>query len=221
MKILVCGQKEFGAAVLRQCRADGHEVVAACAPPFRSDGATPDRLADTARTFGIQVIPSGGLFSHTVPAGVDVIVAAHSHDFISGRVRSRAKYGAIGYHPSLLPRHRGRDAIEWALRFGDPIAGGTVYWLGETMDGGPIAAQDWCWVRRGDTAAALWRRDLFHLGLRLFRDVLADLPGYWVNKKPQDESLATFEPCLTPPPKFRPDAPGIPYYDVRELMGPP
>ena len=90
-----------------------------------------------------------------MPAGVDVIVAAHSHDFISGRVRSRAKYGAIGYHPSLLPRHRGRDAIEWALRFGDPISGGTVYWLGETMDGGPIAAQDWCWVRRGDTAAAL------------------------------------------------------------------
>lgn len=221
MKIVICGQKEFGAAALRQCVRDGHTVVAVCAPPFRSDGVTPDRLVDAAQTLRVPVISSGALLAAQIPAETDVIVAAHSHDFISRKARTRAKYGAIGYHPSLLPRHRGRDAVEWAIRFGDPVTGGTVYWLGETMDGGPIAKQDWCWIRPGDTARELWRRELFPLGLRLIREVLANLQWHWINKQAQDEELATFEPCATPAPKFRPDVPGIPYSDVRELMGPP
>ena len=41
--------------------------------------------------------------------------AAHSHDFIGRKTRALSRLGALGYHPSLLPLHRGRDAIRWAV----------------------------------------------------------------------------------------------------------
>src|SRR6202045_1354169 len=61
--------------------------------------------------------------------GTDLIVTAHSHARISKEALAAAKLGGIGYHPSLLPRHRGIAAVEWTIREGDPIAGGTVFHL--------------------------------------------------------------------------------------------
>jgi len=31
----------------------------------------------------------------------------------------------------------GRDAVEWTIRMKDPIAGGSMFWLNDTVDGGP------------------------------------------------------------------------------------
>ena len=84
-----------------------------------------------------------------------MIVAAHAHTFIPASVRDRARHGAVAYHPSLLPRHRGRDAVRWAIHMGDAVAGGTVYRMVDRVDAGPILAQDWCWIRPGDTPADL------------------------------------------------------------------
>src|SRR4029077_17300792 len=83
-----------------------------------------------------------------------------------------ARFGGIGYHPSLLPRHRGMAAVEWTIKEGDPIAGGTIYHLADQMDAGAIAAQDWCFVRKGETARELWERALAPMGLRLLAHVV-------------------------------------------------
>ncbi|MFT2526140.1 hypothetical protein ACMWQA_27220, partial [Escherichia coli] len=78
---------------------------------------------------------------------------------------------------------------------GDPIAGGTIYHLAERMDAGAIAAQDWCFVKKGETARELWERALAPLGLKLLADgieyakVHKALPA-----KPLDEQFATAAP---------------------------
>jgi len=210
MKIFVTGQRAFGAATFRLCRKLGHDVIGACCPLFNSRGDGPDQLRAAAMTFGVQTIAAGSLCAQTLPEGVDLIVAAHSHDFVGRKTRHRARLGAVGYHPSLLPRHRGRDSISWAIKFGEPITGGTVYWLNEVMDGGPIAAQDWCWIYPGETAEQIWRRRLFDMGLELFARVLSDPEAAFRSKEPQDERLATFEPACCPPRRPRPDLPGLP-----------
>ena len=109
------------------------------------------------------------------------------------------RLGGLSYHPSLLPIHRGRDAVAWTIRDRDRIAGGTVYWLDERIDAGPIAAQDWCFVRPDDTPSTLWRRELFPLGLRLIDQALGDLLTGRSQRRPQDEDLATWEPALIRP----------------------
>ena len=80
--------------------------------------------------------------------------------------------GGIGYHPSLLPRHRGIAAVEWTILEGDPIAGGSVYHLADGWDAGAIAAQDWCFVGKGETARELWERALAPMGLELLKRVV-------------------------------------------------
>ena len=210
MKIYLCGQKFFGAKVFTLIRRLGHEVVGVSSPAANTRGDGPDKLAAAAKLHEVPWLESGKLNAHTLPDDVDLIVAAHSHDFIGRKTRMRARLGAIGYHPSLLPRHRGRDAVRWALHMGDPITGGSIYWLNDVMDGGPLAAQDWVWIRPGDTAEKLWRHDLFPLGLRLFEHVLRMVDAGTVVRIPQDEAVSTFEPAFDPPRKFRPDLEALP-----------
>jgi len=204
MNVLLSGQKAFGAAVLELLLARGHDVAAVSCPPQTSDGR-PDRLWTLAARLGVPLIRSGTLSAATMPGGVDLIACAHGHDFIGTVTRGKARLGAIGYHPSLLPLHRGRDAVYWTLKMGDKVAGGSVYWLTDVVDGGPIAAQGWCFTRPGDTPTELWRRELFPIGLRLFASVLDDLEAGLIVSVPQDQALATWEPSVGRPPVYRPD----------------
>lgn len=205
MRIVIAGSRSFGAAALRMLARD-HTVMKVLAPAWGFD-----RLAVEADERGIPLerTQGQGIGGEQVPE-CDLLVAAHSHDWISRQAREQARLGAIGYHPSLLPRHRGRSSIEWTIRFADPIAGGSVYWLDDRIDAGPLAAQDWCWVRPGDDASKLWRRELFDMGLRLLAGVADDLADGRIVRVPQDEALASWEPATDPPPLRRPDLPQIP-----------
>lgn len=200
MRVLLCGQKSFGLAALDMLLEAGHEVASVCVP-----AGGEDRLFIGAMRHNLAVIPSGTLNADFMPAGVDVIVAAHSHDFIGKRTRLKARIGAIGYHPSLLPRHRGRDAVKWTIKLGDPIAGGSVYWLSDNVDAGDIAAQDWCFVRPGMTTSELWSEQLFPMGVRLLKKAVSDLASGVMVSVPQDEDCATWEPSWERPPVRRPD----------------
>ena len=193
MRVMIVGQKWLAAELLRLCLARGDDVAAVSAP--RMD----DRLAALATAEGIPVcqVPKR-LTGEWVPAGVDVLLCANAHVFVTAEARGKARLGALGYHPSLLPRHRGRDAIRWALHMGDVVTGGTVYWLDDGADTGPIAAQDWCWVEPGDTPESLWRRVLGPMGLRLFDQVLAALDTGAVPSASQDARMATWEPSFNP-----------------------
>jgi len=192
---MIVGQKWMGAATLHAVAAAGHEVVRAAAP-FCA-GEEYDRLYAAALQRGIPAIHVGQRLSASdVPAAVDVIVAAHAHTFIAPDARAKAKHGAIGYHPSLLPRHRGRDAVRWTIHMGDPVAGGTVYQMDDGADTGPIICQDWCHVRAGDTPEFLWRRDLGPMGIRLILQALEMLESGKAILRPQDEAPATWEPAF-------------------------
>ena len=89
---------------------------------------------------------------------------------------------------------------------GDPVAGGSVFWLNDTVDGGPIARQNWCWVHPDDTASELWRWELFPMGLRLIRETLEEIMSGTLRMVDQNTELATWEPALDGAPKlFRPE----------------
>jgi len=129
--------------------------------------------------------------------GTDLIIAAHTHARVSDEALARSRLGGIGYHPSLLPRHRGIAAVEWTILEGDPIAGGSVYHLADGWDAGAIAAQDWCFVAKGETARELWERALAPMGLALLSKVVhfARLQGH-VPARAQDPRFATRAPMI-------------------------
>ncbi|WP_322080220.1 formyltransferase family protein [Burkholderia cenocepacia] len=195
MRLMIVGQKWLGAELLKQCVVAGHEVASVAAPAV--DGEEYDRLYSAAQQLGVRAsIVGRQLDPSSVPDGVDLILAAHAHAFVPRAARDRARLGALGYHPSLLPRHRGRDAVRWAIHMREAVTGGTVYWMDDGADTGPIAVQEWCHIRPDDTPAALWRRELGPMGLRLFAAALAMLERGECPRLEQDPALATWEPAI-------------------------
>lgn len=192
MNITLIGSRYFGAAVLERLLPLEVKVLRVVAPD------ADDRLANAAKVAGIEVVVLEN--PKVVPGSAiaqdsDLIVAAHTHARVSAEALARSRLGGIGYHPSLLPRHRGIAAIEWTIQEHDPIAGGSVYHLAERMDAGGIAAQDWCFVRKDETARQLWERALAPLGLRLLTEVVRHAAKHGeVPSKAQDEEFATLAP---------------------------
>jgi methionyl-tRNA formyltransferase len=168
MRVFVFGQKWLGEQVARGLVEDGHTLAGIACP-------ADDRLRSVAAELGVRYWwdnrdAAGN--PEAIPDGTDLIVSAHSFDFIRREVRACARLGAIGYHPSLLPRHKGRRSVEDTIAAGDTEAGGTVYRLSDSMDGGQIVMQRRCAVLPGEGAAGLWRRALAPMGVAMLRDVV-------------------------------------------------
>jgi methionyl-tRNA formyltransferase len=194
MRITLVGSRHFGVTTLNMLRQRGVDIVRVVV----HDGE--DRLAAAARDGGIEVVVQADpklVTASEIAPNTDLIVTAHSHARVSKEALAAAKLGGIGYHPSLLPRHRGIAAVEWTIKEGDPIAGGSIYHLADRMDAGAIAAQDWVFVKKGETARELWERALAPLGQRLLGEVIDYAKTHkTLPAKPQDEQFATKAPSL-------------------------
>lgn len=195
MHIVLIGSRFFGLEVFKMLREENVRIVKVIVPQ------SPDRLEEAAAAAGIPVDVQEDplkLPARMIPDGVDLLITAHSHARVASDALAKARLGGIGYHPSLLPRHRGMAAIEWTVKEGDPIAGGSIYHLAERMDAGPIAAQDWCFVKKGETARELWERALAPMGINLMRQVVRQaVASGTIPAKPQDEEFATKAPRLS------------------------
>lgn len=195
MKCALVGSRFFGALVFETLRKEaGIEFTSVVAP------AEDDRLAQAARAAGVPLhVLENPRFvpGEAIAEGTDIILAAHTHARVSDEALARSRLGGIGYHPSLLPRHRGIAAVEWTILEGDPIAGGSIYHLADGWDAGAIAAQDWCFVQKGENARELWERALAPMGLQLLSKVIhhasehGALPAFQ-----QDARFATKAPMI-------------------------
>jgi methionyl-tRNA formyltransferase len=195
LQITLAGSRYFGSAALDALRQEDIRIARVVVPD------ADDRLAHAARSAGIDVhvlADPTRVPPEAIAPGTDLIVSAHSHARVSAEALAKARLGGIGFHPSLLPRHRGIAAVEWTIKEKDPIAGGTIYHLAERMDAGAIAAQDWCFVKPGETARELWERALAPMGLRLLAEVIRTTKATGaLPARAQDEAFATRAPRLS------------------------
>jgi methionyl-tRNA formyltransferase len=194
MRITLIGSRHFGVTVFEMLRQHGVGVARVVV----HDGD--DRLAAAAKAAGVEVTVQANpkiVAAPEIAPETDLIITAHSHARVSREALAASRLGGVGYHPSLLPRHRGIAAVEWTIREGDPIAGGTIYHLADRMDAGAIVVQDWCFVKRGETARELWERALAPLGLKLLAQAIDHAKAFGtLPSKPQDEAFATNAPAI-------------------------
>ena len=161
IRVGIVGQKWLAENVFKELSTP-FQMVYVAAPD------ADDRLAQAAMAAGIEphLYGPAGLAGVRPAEPIDLLIAAHAFVHIPAELRKGAKC-SIGFHRALLPLHRGRNAVEAAVRDGDKVTGGTVYHLDEGYDTGPVAFQDWCFIERGESAADLWRRALAPMGLDL------------------------------------------------------
>jgi methionyl-tRNA formyltransferase len=109
-----------------------------------------------------------------------------------------AREGVFGMHPTLLPRHRGRAPIPWAILSGLARTGVTLFEIVDaTADSGAIVAQVVVEIEPDETAATLFDR-IAHAHVDLIREYVPQLIAREAPRLPQDPSRASSWPKRTP-----------------------
>ena len=197
MRIIVNGQQAFGAAVLSALLERGEDVVGVyCAPD--KPGRDTDPLKQAALEAGIDVhqpasFRDPGAAQELGSLGADLMVMAYVTLFVPEDVLALPTHGAIQYHPSLLPRHRGPSAINWSIIQGDETTGLAIFWPDEGLDTGPVLLLREVPIREDDTVGSLYFERLFPLGVEALLDSVDLVREGRAPRVPQDEELATYE----------------------------
>ena len=88
---------------------------------------------------------------------VDLIVMAGWMRIVSKKFCDAFAGQVINLHPSLLPKYKGLNAVEQALKSGDDETGATVHFVTEQLDSGAIIKQQKVPILPGDTVESLQR----------------------------------------------------------------
>ncbi|MGY3716062.1 formyltransferase family protein [Sutcliffiella cohnii] len=103
------------------------------------------------------------------------------------------KYGTLIFHPSLLPVHRGRDAIKWAFHFKEHYTGVTWFWADSGIDTGPICENEVLIILEGESPKEFYFRAVIPAAIRLLQFIINDIKNGVIRKRPQVEENATYE----------------------------
>jgi methionyl-tRNA formyltransferase len=200
MRIALIGQAAFGENVLEAILARGENVVGVFCPPDAPGKANP--LRHRAEGQGVPVyqphrMRAPEVFDLHKNLRPDLNVMAFVTEIIPDGILNYPPCGTIQYHPSLLPKHRGGSAINWAVINGETKTGLTIFWPDCGIDTGPILLQKEVAIDPGDTTGSLYFNELFPLGVQAIVEAIEMVKAGTAPRIPQDETQATYEPLCT------------------------
>jgi methionyl-tRNA formyltransferase len=200
MRIVLIGQAAFGEEVLGKLTERGEEVVAVYTPPDTAGKRNP--LKELAIGMGIPVFQPGSMrapevYEEYTRLKPDLNVMAFVTSILPDSILNYPSMGTIQYHPSLLPKHRGGSAINWAIINGEAKTGITIFWPDGGIDSGPILLQKEVEISPDDTVGSLYFEKLFPLGVEALVEAVELVKRGTAARIPQDESQATYEGLCT------------------------
>jgi len=200
MRIILIGQAAFGEKVLQTLIEKGEEIVGVYTSPDTTGRTNP--FKELAAQMGLPVFQPEGMrtpevYTEYAKLKPDLNVMAFVTDIIPERILSHPKLGTIQYHPSLLPKHRGGSAINWAIINGEDKTGITIFWPDKGIDTGPILLQKEAEISPDDTVGSLYFNKLFPLGIEALVESIELVRKGTASRIPQDESQATYEGLCT------------------------
>jgi len=198
LRVVLIGQAAFAEKALDTLHSRGEELVHVFVPPD-----TPGGRPDPAKTKAIQLgLPLSqpasfrgeAVFDHFKSLNADLCVMAFVTLIVPERILFASRFRTICFHPSLLPRHRGASAINWAIIHGDKETGVSWFWPDRGIDTGPILLQRRVPIGAQDTTGGLYFNVLFPLGIETMGQALDLISAGNAPAVAQDEQLATYEP---------------------------
>jgi methionyl-tRNA formyltransferase len=202
LRVALFGQAPVAVDCLARMRADGHEIVGVFAPP---ETGRPDPLSLAARELGLPLLqrrffqtregkPIASAVAEHRALGADLNVMASLTSFVPPEIADAPRFGSICFHPSLLPRYRGGNALQWQIILGERETGVSIFVPDRGVDTGPIV------VQRGsvpigarDTTATLFFEKLAPLGAEALAEAVRAIDAGVAAPIAQLESLATFQ----------------------------
>ncbi|WBU63458.1 methionyl-tRNA formyltransferase [Paracoccus aerodenitrificans] len=148
MKTAFIGAVEGSAVALRTLCEKGQSPDLVVTLPVELAGAHSDfaDLGPLAADYGLRLMRSPRSESDEVMAALrqlqpDLVMIIGWSQLIGPGMIALPRLGVLGFHPSPLPRMRGRAVLPWQILTRQSQGGATLFWIGEGVDDGPIAAQ--------------------------------------------------------------------------------
>ena len=195
-KFAFFGTPRFAEIVLEELITQGLIPSAVICNPDRPVGRkkiiTPPPTKLLAQKHNIEILQPESLTNYKLPVtDYDFFVIAAYGKIIPKEILNTPKFGTLGIHPSLLPKHRGASPIQTAILDGDEETGVTLFLVDEKVDHGKTIAQNTITIINNDTYLSLEDK-LAKLGAELLIKTLPDYINGKILPKEQDDGEATF-----------------------------
>jgi methionyl-tRNA formyltransferase len=200
MRIVLVGQAAFGEKVLEALSRKGEKVAGVYTPPDAPGKTNPLKqlaLQLNIPAFQPEKLKAPEVFNEYIKLKPELNILAFVTDILPESILKYPGLGSIQYHPSLLPRHRGGSAINWAVINGETKTGLTVFWPDKGIDTGPILLQKEVEISPDDTVGSLYFNKLSPMGIDAIVESIELIKQGKAPRIPQDESQATYEGLCT------------------------
>lgn len=127
-------------------------------------------------------------------ASCDLLLLANYTKMVRAPQRDVPRLGTLCFHPSPLPKHRGRDAVYWTVKMDDPTCGVSWFWIDDGIDTGDVAGTTEVGRPPHMRPRELYESILIPLGESLLDSLLGQFANGVVSHMVQDERFATYEP---------------------------
>jgi methionyl-tRNA formyltransferase len=159
-------------------------------------------LAGRARAAGIPVLRTDDINAPPVVEEIarlepDLLVVAGWTRLLGDSLLRVPRRGCVGFHASLLPRHRGRAPVNWAIIRGEHETGNTMMLLDVGVDTGAIVDQERIPIGPDDTCGGVYEA----VGAAGARMLLRHLTSLLTGRAPrilQDPHAGDLLPKRTP-----------------------
>ena len=181
MKIFFIGTVEFSKMALEKLIAIDANIVGVATrleSNFNADYADLTLVCEAHNIpyKDIKDINASESISWIKSLGPEIIFCFGWSNLLKFELLNLAPMGVIGYHPTELPKNRGRHPIIWALVLGLEQTASTFFFMEEGADDGDILSQRMVFIRKKDDAESLYNKlidtallqiEEFHTNLKL------------------------------------------------------
>lgn len=197
LRVVFIGCVEFSHSlferVLRHPRADVVGVVTRAESPLNSDFRS---LAPAAANRGIPFFEASKNQQESIGAKLaewkpDAVFCFGWPYLLRPELIAIPSKGTIGYHPTELPRNRGRHPIIWTLVLGLTKTASTFFFMDAGADSGDILDQRIVSVSPDDDSAVLYKK-LTDVALSQVDAIVDSLLAEGRERTPQDHSRANY-----------------------------
>lgn len=195
----------IGRECLEAAAASGAKIVGVVTLP---ETATVDRSArcsfdEVSARFSAELLETNDVNSNEALEAIgkldpELVFVVGWYQLVREPFIALASQGVFGMHPTLLPQHRGRASIPWALLAGLARTGVTLFEIvDETADSGAIVGQVTVEIGADETATTLFDR-ISAAHIDLIREYVPQIVAGTAPRIPQDPTRASSWPRRRP-----------------------
>lgn len=197
MRMVFAGERALGEKVLKSLIQRGEDMVGVCTPP----GGPGAKVVETATAAGIPVllfenVKSAQFIDAYKAMAPDLTVMAYVTKILPVEFFTIPTIGAIEWHPSLMPKHGGPNALNWPIIQGEDKTGASIFWPDGGIDTGPILLTKEVEIAPDDTVATVFGK-LFPVSVVAMLEAVDMVKNGTAPRIPQDPSEVTYEGFCT------------------------